>query len=269
MGRLSGGSVGDMALFWRIWAAVTLVNLAVLTIFVGLATLQFGNINSDLVGERLVVLADLTAAPFEAAAKIGLPLSTVRNADALLERARQTDGAILAIHVFDAAGRIVHSTAEPAPAAISAETLAVRRASEGVAWHRETSEGFLSSIDIASRTGQSAGGILIVYPKAGSLIQVRAMAAELTLAAIAVLLISAAFSALLLRLGLQRQIKLFETFDAAIVDFERDTWRGAAGRPVVPAEDDDGGDLHGLLATSERRYISAGRSLAAARNRAP
>src|SRR3546814_7510969 len=65
------------------------------------------------------------------------------------------------------------------------------------------------------------------------------------------------------------QIKLFETFDAAIVDFERDTWRGAAGRPVVPAEDDDGGDLHGLLATSERRYISAGRSLAAARNRAP
>src|SRR3546814_12022719 len=78
------------------------------------------------------------------------------------------------------------------------------------------------------------------------------MAAELTLAAIAVLLISAAFSALLLRLGLQRQIKLFETFDAAIVDFERDTWRGAAGRPVVPAEDDDGGDLHGLLATSAR-----------------
>src|SRR3546814_16318283 len=111
-----------------------------------------------------------------------LPISTVRKADALLERARQTDGAILAIHVFDAAGRIVHSTAEPAPAAISAETLAVRRASEGVAWHRETSEGFLSSIDIASRTGQSAGGILIVYPKAGSLIQVRAMAAELTLA---------------------------------------------------------------------------------------
>src|SRR3546814_3890200 len=103
-----------MALFWRIWAAVTLVNLAVLTIFVGLATLQFGNINSDLVGERLVVLADLTAAPFEAAAKIGLPLSTVRNADALLEGARQIDGAILAIHVFDAAGRIVHSTAEPA-----------------------------------------------------------------------------------------------------------------------------------------------------------
>src|SRR3546814_13133368 len=84
------------------------------------------------------------------------------------------------------------------------------------------------------------------------------MAAELTLAAIAILLISAAFSALLLRLGLQRQIKLFETFDAAIVDFERDTWRGAAGRPV-PAEDDDGGDLHGLLATSDRTRVVSGK----------
>lgn len=52
-----------MALFWRIWAAVTLVNLAVLTLFVGLATLQFDSINSGLTGERLAVLAERTAAP--------------------------------------------------------------------------------------------------------------------------------------------------------------------------------------------------------------
>lgn len=77
-----------MALFWRIWSAVILVNLAVLTLFVGLAILRFDSINSGLVGERLAVLAGRTAAPFQAAAKIGLPLSTVRNADALLERAR-------------------------------------------------------------------------------------------------------------------------------------------------------------------------------------
>jgi hypothetical protein len=104
-----------MALFWRIWTAVMLVNLVVLTLFVGLATLQFDSINSGLVGERLAVLAGRTAAPFQATAKIGLPLSTMRNADALLERARQTDDAILAIHVFDAAGSVVHSTAAAAP----------------------------------------------------------------------------------------------------------------------------------------------------------
>jgi hypothetical protein len=116
-----------MALFWRIWTAVMLVNLVVLTLFVGLATLQFDSINSGLVGERLAVLAGRTAAPFQATAKIGLPLSTMRNADALLERARQTDDAILAIHVFDAAGSVVHSTAAAAPAKIPPEARAARR----------------------------------------------------------------------------------------------------------------------------------------------
>src|SRR5690606_11632071 len=96
-----------MALFWRLWAAVTLVNVVVLAVFVALATLQFGEIHGQLLGERLTVLADRAAEPFESAAKIGLPLSTVRTADALLERARQADETITAIHVFDIAGNIV------------------------------------------------------------------------------------------------------------------------------------------------------------------
>ncbi len=257
-----------MALFWRIWAAVTLVNFAVLTIFVGLATLQFGSINSGLVGERLVVLAGRTAAPFEAAARIGLPLSTVRNADALLERARQTDDAILAIHVFDAAGRIVHSTATPAPAAIPPEVVAARAAAGRAPWHRETAEGFFSSIDIASRDGITAGGILIVYPGGGNVTRVRAMAAELALAAIVVLLAGAAFSALLLRLSLGRQIRFFEAIDSAVAGFERSAWRSAAGRPTAVAEG-DADELRSLLEAAESRYRAAGRALAATRDGGP
>jgi hypothetical protein len=254
-----------MALFWRIWAAVTLVNFAILTIFVGLATLQFGSINSGLVGERLVVLAGRTAAPFEAAAKIGLPLSTVRNADALLERARQTDDAIRAIHVFDAAGRIVHSTATPAPAAIPPEVVAARATAGRAPWHRETAEGFLSSIDIASRDGITAGGVLIVYPGGGNVTRVRAMAAELALAAIGILLAIAALSALWLRLGLSRQIRLFEAIDSAVADFERGAWRSAAGRPA-PVAAGDAGELRSLLEAAETRYHAEGRMLAAARD---
>ena len=147
-----------MALFWRIWTAVILVNLAVLTLFVGLATLQFDSINSGLVGERLAVLAGRTAAPFQAAAKIGLPLSTVRNADALLERARQTDDAILAIHVFDQAGRIVHSTDASASEMIPPGALAAREAAGGAPWHSETEAGFFSGIDIrAAATSPGSG----------------------------------------------------------------------------------------------------------------
>jgi hypothetical protein len=158
---------------------VILVNLAVLTLFVGLATLQFDSINSGLVGERLLVLAGRTAAPFRAAAKIGLPLSTVRNADALLERARQTDDAILAIHVFDETGRIVHSTDASAPASIAPEALAAREAAAGAPWHNETERGFLSSIDIPARADATAGGILIVYPGGGDVIAVRRTTFEL------------------------------------------------------------------------------------------
>jgi hypothetical protein len=257
-----------MALFWRIWAAVTLVNFVVLTIFVGLATLQFGSINSALVGERLVVLAGRTAAPFRAAAKIGLPLSTVRNADALLARASQTDDAILAIHVFDDAGRIVHSTAPSAPATIPLQAAAARAAAGGAPWHRETAQGFLSSIDIAVRDGVTAGGILIVYPGGGNATRIWAMAAELALTAISVLLAGAALSALLLRLGLRRQIRLFETIDSAVADFERGAWRSAAGRSAAVAEG-DAGELRSQLEEAETRYRAAGRALAASGDAAP
>jgi len=249
-----------MALFWRIWGAVTLVNFAVVTIFVALATLQFGNVNSGLVGERLVVLADRTAAPFKAAARIGLPLSTVRNAGALLERARQTDDAILAIHVFDVTGRIVHSTVTPPPTVIPAEAQFARAAADGAPWHHETTDGFLSSIDIVSRDGSTVGGILIVYPAGGNLTRIRAMAAELGLTAIGVLIIAAVLSALLLRLGLRGQIKSFEVIDNSIRKFERSAWRSAAGRPPDVAK---GGDeeLRVLLDAAETRYRTVGQAL--------
>lgn len=257
-----------MVLFWRIWAAVTLVMLAVLAIFVGLATLQFGNINSELVGERLVVLAGRTAGPFSAAARIGLPLSTVRNADALLERARQTDDSIAAIHVFDAAGRVVHSTASPAPAQIPREAAAARAEANGTAWHRETSEGFFSSVDITLLDGTSAGGILIIYPGSGSLISLRAMAAELAVIAMGILVASAVLSALLLRLGLHRLIRLFREIDGAILDFERAAWRGAAQLDGESTER-PAGELRHVLAAAEVRYIAARRSLTGAKDSTP
>lgn len=254
-----------MALFWRIWTAVILVNLAVLTLLVGLATLQFDSINSGLVGERLSVLAGRTAAPFQAAAKIGLPLSTVRNADALLEHARQTDNAILAIHVFDQGGQIIHSTATPAPTEIPPEARTARAAAAGTPWHRETASGFLSSVDIPALGGVTAGGILIVYPGSGNVTQVRAMAAELGLAAIAVLLAAAGLSALLLRLGLRRQIRTFEVIDGAIADFERGSWRSAAAGPAIPPPTEDvTGELSQLLEAAETRYRAIGKALATA-----
>jgi len=252
-----------MALFWRVWAAVTLVNLVVLTVFVGLAALQFASINATLVGDRLVVLASRTVAPFAAAVRLGLPLSTVRNAAALLERARQTDEDIIALHVFDASGRVVHSTITPAPAQISPDSATARAAARGGPWYRETSDGFVSSVDIAARDGSTAGGIMIVYPGGGNLTQIRAMVAELLLGAFAALLAAGALGTLLLRIGLAGLIRQFEAVDVTYRDFERGAWRRAAGGLWQPAAD---ADLREKLESAAARYRVTGQQIAAAKD---
>ena len=253
-----------MALFWRIWAAVSVVSLAVLAMFVSLATLQFAQIHSALVGERLVVLADQTAAPFLAAARINLPLSSVRNAAALLERARQIDDLITAIHVFDVDGSIIHSTEAHPPAAIPPVAMAARMRAAGLPWHRRTDSGFVSSIDIPRPDGQTVGGILVVYPSWGHAINVQAMGAELALAAISLLVLVSAFSGLLLRLSLSKQVAGFETIDEAIAGFEQDSRRSAAARMRSHEVTEDAGELRVLLEAVDRNYREVGCAVVAA-----
>lgn len=248
-----------MALFWRIWAAVALVNLTVVVLFVALATLQFGNISTSLAGERLKVLAARTAAPFEQALRLGLPLSTVRNAGGLIERARQSDDAILAVHVFERDGRIVFSTAEQPPPSLPGPAVSARKAARGDPWFIETAELILCGTEIIARDGRSAGGILIEFPVSNSSTRVWAMLAELGLAALGVLLLASVLAAGVLRVGLARQIAHFGEVDRSIDDFERAEWRRAAGAAAVAAERD--GSLRSRLEDAEARYQSTGRAL--------
>lgn len=255
-----------MALLWRIWGTVTIVALVVLGIFVGLATLQFGSIHATLVGERLVVLADRTVAPFAAAVRLGLPLAGVRNAKALLERARQSDEDIVALHVFDSDGRIVHSTAPTGAATIPPQAVAARTAARGAPWYLDSREGFLGSVDIAGGDGGSAGGILIVYPRGGHLTQVRAMFAAVVLGALLTLLLAGVLGALLLRWGLRTIIRQFDAIDAGCRDFERGAWRRAAGADA-PGQEPDTLALRERLEAAAARYRETGQQLAAARGR--
>lgn len=255
-----------MALFWRIWAAVSLVNIVVLTVFLGLAALQFASINSTLVGERLVVLANRTVAPFAASARLGLPLSSVRNAPTLLERARQTDEDIVALHVFDAEGQIVHSTASPAPASIPAAAAAARRAANGAPWHRESPDGFIGGVDVAMADGSSAGGILIVYPGRGHDTQVRSMITELLDGAFWALLAASILGTLILRFSLRHAIKHFGAVDAIHNDFETRAWRRGAGPEEGAGPAVDPGALGTQLESAAARYRAAGRDMAAAKD---
>lgn len=255
-----------MALFWRIWAAISLVNLLVLSVFLGLAALQFASINSTLVGERLVVLATRTVAPFAASVRLGLPISGVRNAPTLLERARQTDEDIVALHVFDAEGHIVHSTINPAPAAIPAEAIAARQSARGAPWYRESPDGFIGGADVSMADGSSVGGILIVYPGRGNDTQVRSMITELLGGAFWALLAASVLGTLILRFSLRDSIRHFTAIDATYNEFEFNNWRHAAGREET-APPDDPTVLSNQLRSAAARYRATGQTMAAAKDK--
>ena len=252
-----------MGLYWRIWSGVCAVAVVVLAIFVLLAVLQFDRIHTRLIGERLLVLADRAAEPLAAAARLGLPVSGVRNADGLLERVRQTDDRITAIHVFDRDGRIIHSTDRQPAGTVGPEILAARTSAEGAPWYIRTSEGFHGGVDVRGRQGSFAASVVVAYPAAANLTRVQAMAAELMLAAIAIFLITGALGAVLLRVGLRRQIIAFETIDRAIHGYERDAWRAAAGGDPAAAPAGEGTTIRHLLEEADQRYRTAGRALAA------
>ena len=104
----------------------------------------------------------------------------------------------------------------------------------------------------------------MVYPGSGNVTQVRAMGAELSIAAVAVILAAAVLGMLMLRLGLGRQIRMFESVEAVISDFERVSWRSAA-RADTPPTDHKPGELRRLLDTAENRYRVTGRAIETAR----
>jgi hypothetical protein len=104
------------------------------------------------------------------------------------------------------------------------------------------------------------GGVLIVYPKISSVTNIRAMAAELAFATVVILFVGAVLSLILLRLGIGKQIRLYDSIDSAVTNFERGAWRSAAGRPSLSREADLE-DLGHLLETAEMSYQAAGRVL--------
>lgn len=249
-------------LFWRIWTAIVLTTLAVLALFVLLATLQFQSINASLTGDRLAVLANRTAEPFLTPARIGLPLSSVRNAAALLERARQTDQEILAVHVFDASGQIVHSTESPTPASIPPSAQDAMHRGDTSRWQLFDGVSFIGGVTIVDGGGELAGGVMIEYPAAGHRTQVRAMAAELGFSALGGLVAFAVAAALLLRLSLRRLFRKFGHIETEIIEFERSAWRSAAGAPPTANAQGEGfGVLRQGLRDAEATYRSLGNKL--------
>lgn len=261
-----------MSLFWRSWVTVTMLIATVLTVLVGLSTVQFDAMLSNFIQGRLSVLAQTMQAPFKSATDLGLSLSSVRNAQAILERARQTDPDVSTVHVFDQVGSIVHSTDPRHPTSVPVEVLFAQSDAESPIWHTETGQNFLSGVTILDSAGKRLGGVLVVYPKTDLDTAVGAMAARLAIYLIITLLVVAGMGIVILRFGLRSLIRVFTGIDATFVTIERREWRRLA-RGSDPAPQPvrgfgiDTGNLEQMLRAAEDRYIAAGKELAALETR--
>ncbi|HXK56634.1 MAG TPA: hypothetical protein PLZ16_08315, partial [Gammaproteobacteria bacterium] len=243
----------------RIFPAIYAIGSSVIVVFIALAVLQFNQIRSELEREKISVLVDRIAQPFEAAALIGLPLSTVRNTDALLERARQLAAAIYAVHLLGKDGALLASV--PAGADNAA---AIRRgvvASPGIlrSWSGETEAGFYSGVRIRDAQGRTVGGVLVIYSGQGSQTQSWAMVGQLLVGGLGFVLAMMPVIWFALRWSLQRSIAEYDAVEGEIHAFERGSWRN----PRPPEHENDpepaagNATLGGLLSEAEAGYRRA------------
>ncbi len=243
----------------RIILTVAAVNLFALVVFIVMATIQYGAILSDLTRDRLIVLADSARRPFASVAELGIPIGTVRNADAVLARVASSDLAIVGIQVISPEGNVVRSTNMEDLVAVS-EIIhdSIRAAAPGETWHLETSERFLVVANIEGASGSRAGSVLIEYSKEAANLRLKAMEAQLVILAGLVLGGTFLIGYGPIRLALAEHLRIFNGLLASFDRFERGFWR--EDPTIGESEEDVAGlgirisEFRGLLDRSEKSY---------------
>jgi MFS family permease len=194
-------------LLTRSWIALTTVLGAVLGVLAVLSVLQHDAVLSQLIRQRLSVTVEATAAPFRSMVELGMPVSMVRNAKALLERARETDPQITAIHLFNPSGIVVTSTVENAPQQVAREILAAQREESETRWTLETAAELVSGVSIRDEDGTIVGGVVAFYPKRELMERSARVARDIAVTAFALLAVFSTLAFLLLRLRLSGALR--------------------------------------------------------------
>jgi MFS family permease len=148
----------------RSWIAFTAVVAIVQGILALLLILQHDAIYSELLRQRVSVVAQTTAAAFQPIVDLGLPISMIRSGDMIVARALETDPEIRSVHAINPSGIIVFTT-EQRPATIGSEVLRAMRLSKDIRWSAETTDDIHSAFNIVRRDGTTVGAVVISYPK--------------------------------------------------------------------------------------------------------
>lgn len=257
-----------MSLLRRSWLIVSALVVIVLGILCVLAALQFNRIESNLIRGRLSVLSTRVHAPFQSAVNLGLPLVSVRNTNAILERSRITDPQIAAIHIFEPSGKIIHSSQADAPTSVRAEVLFALSRTKELSFSADASDFIYAGMTIKNASGGVVGGVVVVYPRIDLLTSVQAMVTKLLFFSAVTLVVMSLIAVGLLRLGLRRPIALFVALEEVLDSFERDAWRRPAGGTYVSSRSKkdlglDTEELSRLVHAAEDSYLRGGNELAA------
>jgi len=242
----------------HIFPAIYSVVVASLLAFVALAVLQFNQINSELEREKINILAKRVAAPFEAAANIGLPLSSVRNTNVLLERSRQLDSAIEGAFLFGADGTPLASAA---PASLDAASLgaSVRDgAGAGRTWSGDTTKGYYAGVRIFGADGGLAGGVLLAYSGREGAARSWAIIGRLLSTALIFAVLGVPLIWLTMRWALHGLTATYERIDGELREIDVRSWvsRNASG-PVSPPCSGLSDSLAERFDSAEKRYRAA------------
>ena len=154
-----------MSILWRSWITFTAIIATVLIVLAVLSSLQHNALYSDLIKQRLSVLAQTSADSFQSVIKLGLPISMVRNASEILMRAQQTDPQISAIHAFNPSGIIVKTTDPTQPGRVPKEVVQAQSLADSGKWSIENDAELFSGVNISNAQGTAVASIVVVYPK--------------------------------------------------------------------------------------------------------
>ncbi|MFD1985670.1 MFS transporter [Mesorhizobium newzealandense] len=254
----------------RSWITFSAV-IALLQAVVGLlSVLQHNAVLSDLLRQRISVIAQTTATSFKPIIDLGLPLSMIRNGNAIVARALEIDDQVKAVHALNPSGIIVYTTDALRPKVIPHEVLQAMQLSKSIKWSTETAEQIYSGFNVVGRDGATSGAVVVAYPKDRLEAASQTMVAKVVRTA---LLIWAAFSALsylLLRLLLGTPQRRLAHLDG-IARGEPDAETGTDGNPQTSGPGGFWRDLFGPqirqlganLSDARRQYDEATRELGA------
>jgi MFS family permease len=239
-----------MELFWRTWFAAFSVIVSVGLMLVTLVTLEFKRDYERLLGERMLVIGASAAAPFSAAAELGLPMNSVRNASALLDIPRQTDPLISGVWVLDAQYQVIHGAGSWIMDENDVKT--ILKASDGQAngWYITFNSSFVAGTPIRNSNAEQVGQVIITYPLEVSRTRVLAMAAELLFQVLLISVVASLATGLLLRVWIAREIGNFSAVMANLTEFERQVWTMQPGDEKIGKAD----HIRGMLGQSRAVY---------------